>query len=352
MNTPRERDRVLDQWLRRSRLEPDTVADACLDAETAAAWVDGALDGQRLDDVQVHVADCARCQALMASLASTTPAKSGTAALPDTSSWRRWLTWAVPMTAAATALIAVVVWLNAPESQPFRAAEQKERAADTPERGSDNAANPEAAAKGRPVEALRAADADRRHAAAAATPADAAAPPVTAQGAAPPARSSAPPAAPPAASAAAPAAAPAEPTSLQRARVAQLDAATAASTARETTPAPLVVSTPSSLVRWRVTGALVERTVDGGVTWAASPTGLAGSFLAGDAPSAEVCWLVGAAGSVALTVDGASWSQVPFPEPIDLSGVAAVDERSAIITAADGRVFSTADAGRTWRRSR
>ena len=41
------------------------------DAETMAAWVDGGLSGEALDLVQLHVADCVRCQSLVGALART-----------------------------------------------------------------------------------------------------------------------------------------------------------------------------------------------------------------------------------------------------------------------------------------
>jgi photosystem II stability/assembly factor-like uncharacterized protein len=61
-----------------------------------------------------------------------------------------------------------------------------------------------------------------------------------------------------------------------------------------------------------------------------------------------VCWIVGAAGTVARSTDGQTWQQVTFPEAIDLSAVRASDAAHALVTATDGRTFATADGGRTW----
>jgi len=52
---------------------------------------------------------------------------------------------------------------------------------------------------------------------------------------------------------------------------------------------------------------------------------------------------------VVLSIDGRTWQRVQFPEAIDLTAVRAPDATNAIVTAADGRTFTTADGGRTWR---
>ncbi len=124
MTTPHERERSLEAWLR--QIEPDTApaTDACLDAETAAAWADGALGRQALEEAQRHVGGCARCQALMRTLIQleTSPATSLVAPGDAGHRWRRWLTWAVPLSATATTLIAVVVWTQAPPASESPAA--------------------------------------------------------------------------------------------------------------------------------------------------------------------------------------------------------------------------------------
>ena len=74
MNGSRERDQAVDRWLRHTRRTPPLggATDACLDAETLAAWVDGGLSGATLEVAEGHVADCARCQAMVATLARIT----------------------------------------------------------------------------------------------------------------------------------------------------------------------------------------------------------------------------------------------------------------------------------------
>jgi photosystem II stability/assembly factor-like uncharacterized protein len=101
-------------------------------------------------------------------------------------------------------------------------------------------------------------------------------------------------------------------------------------------------------VQWRVNGALVERTTDGGSTWAAGGSVPVGAITSGSAPSATVCWLVGREGTVLRTTDGINWQRVNFPEQVDLVAVGAVSAQTATVTAADGRVFATANGGQSW----
>jgi photosystem II stability/assembly factor-like uncharacterized protein len=125
------------------------------------------------------------------------------------------------------------------------------------------------------------------------------------------------------------------------------------------------VISPEPAYRWRIGGReTIERSTDGGLTWTPQPDpstvlGLRSrtastlppvNLTAGSSPSRNVCWLVGDGGTVMLTTDGATWQRRPFPEAVALTAVRAIDERTAIATTADGRQFSTADAGATWSR--
>ena len=76
LNKPGERDRSIEALLRRQR---EDVADSpateqCVDAETLAAWIDGGLAGEALASAERHAAGCARCQAMLASMARIAPA--------------------------------------------------------------------------------------------------------------------------------------------------------------------------------------------------------------------------------------------------------------------------------------
>jgi photosynthesis system II assembly factor YCF48-like protein/putative zinc finger protein len=111
-----------------------------------------------------------------------------------------------------------------------------------------------------------------------------------------------------------------------------------------------VVASPDASVQWRVVAdGIVQHSTDRGATWATQYTlGPKEALAAGSAPAPGVAWLVGRAGLVLTTSDGRTWARVSFPVAVDLTTVAAVDARTAIVTASDGRVFRTSDAGRTW----
>jgi hypothetical protein len=112
--------------------------------------------------------------------------------------------------------------------------------------------------------------------------------------------------------------------------------------------APVEVRSPDPRVRWRIAGTLLQRSTNGGGAWEATSSGVGTELTEGAAPSPTVCWIVGRAGVVLLSTDGRAFRRLPFPEITDLSAVRARDARAASVTAADGRVFSTIDAGASW----
>jgi photosystem II stability/assembly factor-like uncharacterized protein len=119
-------------------------------------------------------------------------------------------------------------------------------------------------------------------------------------------------------------------------------------TARRAEVAAIEIISPDPMVRWRIAGSTVQRSTNGGAGWEPQSTGTATELTAGAAPSPMVCWVVGRGGVVLVSTDGRSWRRVAFPEMTDLSAVRARDARSASISTADGRTFSTTDAGATW----
>lgn len=362
MATSRERDESVERMLRQTlRASPQgEVTGSCLDVETLAAWVDGSLRASALLVAEAHAADCARCQSLVGAMVRTAAAVEPAAERVQ----RRWLAWLVPLTAAAAV---VTLWVIVPlEPRATRApaspvTDGLTQAADTPSPAEvptpppagpgeppQAAAAPErrapAEAPGRMLDSqppgaelkkeqvgrLEADALPRRNAAeASAASAGAAALPVVPT---PPSAAGLP-EAPPATLEA------------SRARTAQ----TGNAVAERAAPRFEIVS-PDPLVRWRVGRPGVERSTSGGSNWDPVPTGVAADLTAGAAPSPTVCWLVGRAGVVLLSTDGRTWRRLPFPEATDLASVRAADARTASVSAADGRVFSTSDGGVTWDR--
>jgi hypothetical protein len=120
-------------------------------------------------------------------------------------------------------------------------------------------------------------------------------------------------------------------------------------------------ASPDGQSQWRFgRRGLIEHTTNAGAAaadqiWTRQKSPLRVDLLAGSAPSATVCWIVGRAGAILRTTDGATWQVIPSPASAARDGIApdwvsvsARDANSATITSADGRVFSTSDAGRTW----
>jgi photosystem II stability/assembly factor-like uncharacterized protein len=117
----------------------------------------------------------------------------------------------------------------------------------------------------------------------------------------------------------------------------------------EARSAEVLIASPDPAVQWRIgRNGNIERSTDGGKTWQGQfATGWPG-LIAGSAPSAKVCWVVGRAGTILRTKDGEKWERIAPPVLIDLTGIKAENEKSATITTADGRTFSTQDSGKTW----
>jgi photosystem II stability/assembly factor-like uncharacterized protein len=118
-----------------------------------------------------------------------------------------------------------------------------------------------------------------------------------------------------------------------------------------------LLKAPSSSVLWRVgKSGSIERSTDAGKTWAAQTSPSQEDWLAGAAISERVCWLAGRHGAIARTVDGQHWERIASPPQAagasgampDWTDITAGHSRTATITAADGRKFTTADGGGTW----
>jgi hypothetical protein len=390
VTTPNERERQLEDWLRAGAPaagEGAPITDQCLDAETAAAWIDGGLSASAVERVQAHVADCVRCQTLVASLAGAVDDRAAsTAPVPDASRRAR-APWILPLAAAAIILVSVGLFLfnshsaSAPatmasvespqtgpdvrvpepiEPAPSQAAEPsasgsvsaRASAAD-PRAKAELSKQPDSAKRRTPAIAAQSASDQGQVTAESDSPAAAPAP----AAAPPPARRSSP------GEVAETSAADAQP---QRDAGRPGGIAASASMAKPAAPAPRqeraapdgaqsqrsannasgVVVSPSG-TRWRLEGRAVQQSVDGGATWRQVATAAA-DLTSASAPAESVCWVAGRAGTVLMTTDGREWRPVPFPERADLVGVSARDARDATVAAADGRSFRTTDGGQTW----
>jgi len=321
----------------------------CLEAETLAAWHEGTLSASDVEAVDRHLADCQRCQALLAAFVRTDVPETVPATPAGESLWRRWrLAWLVPVATAATV---AALWVSLAD---------REAITRPPASDSDLATSPEPLRLAESQEARQAAADGQPKAEAfeeALAQAPAAAPP-----AAPDASAGVSPASPAEARADAFAAestlqelnreaSGAPPARARLADVADAQASSdeAAAVAQFRAEASAIeVASPDEAARWRIVGGRVERSTSGGSSWNPTTGVEAGIVVAGAAPAASVCWLVGPAGAVYLTTNGAAFARLPFPEPANLTGVTAADARTATVTAADGRTWSTTDAGQTW----
>jgi hypothetical protein len=365
---------------------------ACIDAETLAAWADGGLDKAHAAAVELHLADCDRCTAMLATFARTLPEAQVVGSL-----WKRWhLRWLVPVATAAT-VAALWVLVPRPESpsiaslkpptteseataaastpaaaptQPSEQQERETRAAQTRSAPTDTFAKREAPPQRAPDADARSDDAKRLppsslnetialappQQAGEAARADRAeekrvdenradarterfAPPVPAAGAAAAA-------APPAATAPAPAA--------PRATASQESdrARTLASGARSVTAAPLFeILSPDPATRWRVVGTgQVERSTTRGAQWERATLPESVTLTGGASPSPSICWLVGRSGAIYVTTDGLRFMKVPFIDRSDFVSIQATDARRATVVTIDGRTMRTDDQGAIWTR--
>ena len=351
----------------------------CVDAETLAAWADGGLPKPEAVAVELHLSECDRCTAMLATFVRTTPEIPATESL-----WQRWhLRWLVPVATAATV---AALWVLIPRPEPVPSAisdtdvarqaqtqaptpatapppspaddTQEQKVADARTRSDRDAAvarpeSPSAPSSARARDEAREAPqaTPERRAAAAPPPAaeadraDQRTTDLQAKSEPPPPASA--PAAPPAAAPAAKreaaglsAAAEEPPARTLRQSNAQTFAAVVAQ---------FEVVSPDPMTRWRVIGAgRVERSTDRGAQWQPAALPESATLTGGSSPAPSVCWLVGRAGAIYVTTDGLRFIRVPFRERTDFLSIQATDGRRATVVTTDGRTMRTEDQGATW----
>lgn len=286
----------------------------CLDLETIAAWSDGSLHARQRVAAESHAAACARCQAILAAMTRTTPVAV-----------RRWglgttVRWVAPLAAAA----ALALWIAVPGPHTPRSVSVRQPAP------------PVAAPAAKPAPASSAA----------------------AQSAPNPLRAEQGPA-----GISAPSGAPA-PQPLQRSSDRPLESSAVSGGAATEAMQHAFPAAPPEPPPSKVDAFFMRRPA--GSPAAASPRASAEAVGSGAraldmakanaglptiaAPTATARWRIVRGREIERSIDaGSTWQPVPFPQSTELASIRASDELSATVTAADGRMFTTVDGGKTWR---
>jgi Putative zinc-finger len=372
-------DRLLVRAERRDR----HVQRTCPDAAMLAAYLDGTLASADRATLEAHAADCSRCALQLATIVRLEDEARESRPAPAPPLWRRFL-WTVPVATAALAAIIYVAApsrplvpapardarsalpaqapMSRPEAPPSEEAESSPRVlADEARNEARSDAPSEQAQTKTPARLQRAGGSSLRKEAFAVPQPQ---PGASADQAAAPSAASSP---------AVPEASEVTRSDADASRNAETDArakaadvvapvappAAASGVAREGSPlvavgervaqaAALVVHAPDSRVRWRVENIRIERSVDGGLTWATEPSPIALDLTMGTAPSAGVCWLASPSGQVLRRADTGAWTDVSPAPRMAIAELTAVNEASAVIVSPDGTLLRTTDAGRTW----
>lgn len=388
--TAPSRDRAIERLLAVPAEGPSRDASGpCVDAEGVAAWLDGGVVGAAAEQFEAHVAACASCQELLATVIRMAPVETPVRAVP-----RPWTSWALPL--AAAAVLVLVVWTTWPGSSrsaaPSELKEEESRMARAESPGptavpESPVDTPPAATPAQPAPRSAATLPPATNRSESGSPAATAAPFAAssadrlereaAQTADTPARQTAQakedaldrsdrsveqkaaaPAAPVPPAAVAETVSPRADAPEQaaageaRARSAGNAAALAAGSPllRDAAAARVSVQAPGAMWRWRASR-VIEYSSDGGATWSPArggPATQAGDIVAGASPAPPTVWLVGRRGLVLVAIDGMRFEVRASPAPLDLVAVQATDHLTAIVRAATGNSWRTVDGGRTW----
>lgn len=324
-------DRVLRAAARRGR-----TAGVCPEADVLASYVDAGLSAAERDQVEAHAADCPACQRHLALLGAVSVG-DGSRATRASSFWLPRWGWLVPV---ATAVLVVAVWTrmpereSAPEPLVSREAPIEDAMAAPP---ADVPAAPPAEG-GRSFDTRAGSSEDKAPAAKARVRDHAGAPAV----AAPLSRQAPTPAA----------VAPEAPRALadaagqERENEARETLGRSEATAMQKAAGPPAFAAAASPTEaYRASGGRVERSADGGATWAEAFADTQLSFSAAACAPGGPCWFGTTTGVILRTgAGGLVRSRLPVNAPVTAISPGAGLE--ATVTAGAGR-FHTAD-GLTW----
>jgi Putative zinc-finger len=356
------------------------AADPCPSPEVFAAYYEHSLDPEETERYDAHIASCASCRATLAGVARASLGDS--AALRDSAdvhrasrwNWRRLSLWLVPATAAACAIFIVLGVHQRSTATHEQAAQVAElRSAPAPSSESLPAAPPPAAIASQPSaapdvtatlerkqrEVLPAPKMPEVPARSAPKPAPSPLSASANSGANADAASATVQVAP---EAEASAAAPAPPLAQRNARQQSMQSfsagsASALSKSRKAAAGPqqaaakdhLTIAAPDSSITWTIHTNHVQYTENGQAAPVQDFLPTNSAIAAGSAPGGKTCWLVGSGGAVVRTIDARNWLAATPPTSADLTAITAQNARAATVTAADGKTYSTTDAGATWK---
>ena len=405
-------DRLLRQSFAAGRPLPEAPGAPCLDVESLAAWTEGGLDAAEAAQVERHLSTCPNCQAVLAALAETEPA-AAVVAPTRTFWERWSMRWFVPVTAGLSAVLVWSLFQTSqPPGAPTQVARSEQAATDQVATGVPPPVASETAPAAAPERRELEATSRTRPAAAALEPPAPPSAPKAAPSPAPRlteatpeervvivAEAPLPQQAPDNGRVFAGAARESNQNEPQRVlgQVAALplpernvpravgfefaassrpgavslraedtpaQGGAGRSGARQSPPAPSAASAagdvaaarafaaePPPIVRWRIyTDGTVERGVGPSPTaWQPVSVTPPAPLTSGAATSGATAWLVGRGGVVYRSTDGLTFRPVASPVSLDLTGIVLQSDTTATVTAADGRVFTTADGGQTWK---
>jgi hypothetical protein len=113
-----------------------------------------------------------------------------------------------------------------------------------------------------------------------------------------------------------------------------------------------IIPTPDPKILWRIAGeGSIERSEDGGTSWATLTVNQPHAILSGAAPDDKTCWLAGRGGLILLTKDAKKWRKIKPPVSDDFTAISAKSSRDATVTTSGGQAFTTSNGGKSWQPS-